>query len=143
MNKLVLILSMTAIVGSLLQPPPIAAQIPPPAKRTASIRITEGPALESGKDNWAIISWTSTNPGGMDDHFGVVHYGTRPDNLSETARNHIRLNRGHSSSVFRVILNGLKPGTTYYYTVSSMGADGKDDEVKSAVARFTTTAGGQ
>jgi hypothetical protein len=35
---------------------------------------------------------------------GVVHYGKSPKNLSETAKNSIRLNPYHSSTVFRVNL---------------------------------------
>lgn len=34
-------------------------------------------------------------------------------------------------------MNGLKPETTYYYTVDSMGADGNDG-VKGSVRHFTT-----
>jgi hypothetical protein len=48
--------------------------------------------LESAQDTWAIISWTSNNPGGSDEHFGVVHYGTDAKDLSQTAKSHIRLN---------------------------------------------------
>jgi phosphodiesterase/alkaline phosphatase D-like protein len=113
------------------------AQILPPAKRAASVRIIEGPALESVKDNEAIIRWTSNNPGGTDEHFGVVHYGTDPKHLSETAKSHIRLNQNHSYTVFRVSVDGLKPQTTYYYTVDSMQGNGKTDGVKSKLAHFT------
>ena len=38
--------------------------------------------------------------------------------------------------MFRVRMNGLKPETTYYYTVDSMGADGNDDGVKGSVQTF-------
>ena len=103
------------------------------------MEITEGPAPEAAKDTWAIIRWTSNNPGGTDEHFAVVHYGTDPDELNLTARGHIRLNQTHSYTVFRVMLNDLQPGTTYYYTVASTGANGADDGVKSTVAQFTTT----
>ena len=41
-------------------------------------------------------------------------------------------------TVFRVRVDGLKPRTTYYYTVDSKGADGQGDGVKSAVKHFTT-----
>jgi hypothetical protein len=102
---------------------PIAAQsrpysakdIPPPAKKAARVQITEGPALESFRYNEAIIRWTSTNPGGTDEHFGLVKYGTDPDHLNLTAKSHIRLNRNHPDTVFRVRVSGLKPGMTYYY----------------------------
>ena len=142
MNRLLLTL-MIAAVGSLLFLWPTAgqipsAQIPPPAKRATRVQITEGPALESATDNGAIIRWTSNNPGGSDEHFGVVQYGTDPKNLNETAKSHIRLNRGHSYTIFRVRLNALKPKTTYYYRVTSIESNGKSDGEESAVNRFTT-----
>jgi len=115
----------------------IYAQILAPAKPASRVRITKGPELESVKDNDAIITWTSNNPGGSDQHFGVVHYGTDPNHLSETAKSPIRLNQNHSYTVFRVRVNGLKPQTTYYYTVDSMQGNGKSDGVKSTVAHFT------
>jgi phosphodiesterase/alkaline phosphatase D-like protein len=61
-----------------------------------------------------------------------------PKKLSETAKSHIRLNRGHSSTVFRVRVNGLKPKTTYYYTVDSVNADGTSDGVTGPVKTFKT-----
>jgi len=60
----------------------------------------------------AIIRWTTNNPGGSDDHFGVVYYGTEPERLSQMAKSHIRLNRGHPETVFRVRVRGLQPQTT-------------------------------
>ena len=84
-----------------------------------------------------------TNPGGDDDHYAVAHYGTDPNDLSQTAKNHIRLNRGHAETIFRVRMQGLKPQTTYYYKVTSMGADGQSDGVESSVNHFTTPAPGQ
>ena len=71
-------------------------------------------------------------------HYGVVHYGTDPRNLSQTAQSPIRLNPRHPTTVFRVRMEGLKPGTTYYYTVDSMEANGKRAGLKSTVKRFTT-----
>jgi len=71
-------------------------------------------------------------------HFGVVHYGTDPNRLIETAKSPIRLNPGHPSTVFRVRLNNLKPQTTYYYMVDSMQASGKSVGVKSSLKNFTT-----
>ena len=63
--------------------------------------------------------------------------------MSQTAKNHIRLNRGHAETIFRVRLQGLKPDTTYYYKVTSTGADGQSDGVESSVNHFTTAAPGQ
>jgi phosphodiesterase/alkaline phosphatase D-like protein len=139
MNRLLLTLVVAATAGSLLFSRPTAAQVLPlPAERAKRVQITEGPALELAKDTWAIIRWTSNNPGGTDDHFGVVHYGMDPKKLSETAKSHIRLNRGHSSTVFRVRVPGLKPKTTYYYTVDSVNADGTSDGVTGPVKTFKT-----
>jgi Purple acid Phosphatase, N-terminal domain len=109
----------------------------PPAKSAAHVHIINGSALESVRDNIAIIQWTSNNPGGSDEHFGVVHYGTDPEHLSEMAKSHIRLNQGHPETVFRVRVDGLKPQTTYYYTVDSQQSNGKSDGVKSTVKHFT------
>jgi|SRR5579872_179907 len=138
MNRRFLRLAVAVAAASLLLSWPTAAQVAPPAKQAPSVQITEGPALESASDNSAIIRWTSDNPGGTAEHFGVVHYGTDPNNLSQTAKSHIRLNGGHSYTVFRVRLDALKPGTTYYYTVGAMGANGRIDKMKSTVKEFTT-----
>jgi purple acid phosphatase-like protein len=67
-----------------------------------------------------------------------VHYGTDPKNLSQTAKNPIRLNPNHSSTVFRVNLYDLPPKTTYYYTVESMDSSGKSDRIKGPIKAFTT-----
>jgi hypothetical protein len=117
---------------------PYAPKELPPARRGAHVRITRGPELESATSNSAIISWTTNNPGGADEHFGVVKYGSDQKDLSETAKSHIRLNQNHSYTVFRVRLDGLRPRTTYYYTVDSMGGDGRDDSVRSPVKNFST-----
>jgi phosphodiesterase/alkaline phosphatase D-like protein len=142
-NGLLLKLAITAAAGSLLCSSPIVAQILPPQKRAEHIEILKGPALEIAHDDLAIIRWTSTNPGGDDEHFAVAHYGTDPEDLSQTAKSHIRLNRGHAETIFRVRMQGLKPQTTYYYKVTSMGADGRSDGVESSVNHFTSAAPGQ
>src|SRR5260370_29197534 len=137
MNSLLLILTFT-IMGTSVWPLPTAAQIPPPAKRATHVKVTDGPELESAKDSLAIIRWTITNPGGSDEHFGVVYYGTDAKNLSETAKSHIRLNPTHSYTVFRVRVENLKPRTRYYYTVDSMEPNGRGDGVTSPINAFTT-----
>lgn len=138
MNMRLLTLAITVMGGSLLFSNPTTGQLIPPAKKAAHVQITEGPALELARDMWVIITWTSNNPGGSDEHFGVVHYGTDPKNLSQTAKSHIRLNQGHSYTVFRVRVTGLQPHTTYYYTVDSTEANGKSDGVSSPLNTFTT-----
>ena len=138
MNKLLLKLALAIMFGCLLYSTPAAAQVSPTTKRPASVRITRGPEIERADPYLTIIRWTSKKPGGSPEHYGVVHYGTNPKELSQTAKSPIRLNPGHTYTVFRVRMDSLKPRTTYYYTVDSMEANGKDDGVKSTVKHFTT-----
>ena len=145
MNRLHLKLAITALACSPLFSNSIAAQtsayspkVLPPAPKSARVQITQGPALELANDKSAIIRWTSNNPAGSDEYFGVVHYGTSPQDLNQTAKSPIRLNQNHSYTVFRVRVEGLTPQTTYYYTVDSMGANGTSDGVKSTVNHFAT-----
>src|ERR1700730_3132168 len=99
MNRLLVKLAITAAVGSLLSFSPSVAQILPPANKAAHVEITHGPVLELARDDLVIIRWTSTNPGGDDDHFAVIRYGTDPTDLSQAAKSHIRLNRGHEETM--------------------------------------------
>jgi phosphodiesterase/alkaline phosphatase D-like protein len=131
-------LAITTAVGSQLCAAPVAAQILPPAKRAEHVEITKGPELESAANHLTIIRWTTNNPGGSDVHYGIVHYGTDPQDLSQTAKNPIRLNQGHQYTTFRVRIEGLKPQTTYYYRVTSEESNGQSGAAKSAVNKFTT-----
>jgi len=136
MNRLTLAIG--ALTGSMFLSNPISAQFVPSAKRAAQVRITKGPELELAKENLTIITWTSDNPGGSPEHFGVVHYGTDPKNLNQTAKSHIRLNPTHSYTVFRVRLQDLPSKTTFYYKVDSAEPNGRSDGVTSPVNKFTT-----
>jgi phosphodiesterase/alkaline phosphatase D-like protein len=138
MNKLFLQFWITVIAGCLLVSLPAATQVSPSTKKASRVRITQGPEMERVDPDFAIIRWTSSNPGGSPEHFGVVHYGTKPSELSKTAKSPIRLNPGHPYAVFRVRMDELKPGTKYYYKVESMEANGKSDGVTSTVKQFTT-----
>src|SRR6202162_6285099 len=121
MNKLLLRVAITAAVGSLLASNPMSAQVSPTTHKAPRVRITEGPKIELAKEHLTIIRWTTNNPGGSPLHYGIVRYGTDPKNLSQTAKSPIRLNPDHPSTIFRVRMDDLKAGTTYYYTVDSMG----------------------
>jgi hypothetical protein len=129
---------MTVIVGSQFYSTPAAAQLSPTTKKAESVKITQGPEIERADSYLTIVRWTTNNPGGSPEHYGVVHYGTNPKDLSQTAKSPIRLNPGHPDTVFRVRIEGLKPGTTYYYKVDSMEANGKGDGVTSEVKTFKT-----
>ena len=132
MNRVLLILAISVLSGSLL------AQESPTTPKAARVRIIQGPTIELAREQLTIIRWTTNNPGGSPVHYGIVHYGADPRGLSETAKSPIRLNPGHASTVFRVRIDGLRPRTTYYYTVDSIEANGKGDGVRSAVKHFTT-----
>src|ERR1700756_4384318 len=143
MKRLLAKLAIASVAGSLLLASPTAAQLLPPTAKAAHVEIIKGPELEFAREDLAIIRWTSTNPGGDDEHFAVIHYGTDPKDLSQTAKSHIRLNRSHAETMFRVRVDDLQPQTTYYYWVTSEGADGVTDPVQSAVSQFTTPAAGE
>jgi hypothetical protein len=136
MNKLILKVAIMAAAGSLLSSNPIIAQVSPTTPKSPRVRISDGPTVELAREFLTIIRWTTNNPGGSPEHYGVVHYGTDPKNLSQTATSPIRLNPGHASTIFRVRLQGLKPGATYFFTVSSMEANGREDGAESSVHRF-------
>ena len=112
-------------------------------KRAERVEITKGPELELATDHLTIIRWTTNNPGDSDVHYGIVRYGTDPEDLNQTAKNPIRLNQGHPQTTFRVRIDGLKTQTTYYYKVTSEESNGKSDGVKSPVSKFTTPAPGE
>ena len=132
MNKVLLTLSILVLSGSLL------AQESPITPRAARVQISEGPEVPLVGGYLTVIRWTVNNPGGLPVHYGVVHYGTDPKNLNQTAKNPIRLNPYHSSMMFRVNLYDLSPKTTYYYTVESMDSNGRSDGVTSPIKTFTT-----
>jgi hypothetical protein len=143
MIKALLKLAVTATIVNLLFSNPTAAQILPPAKRAARVAITKGPIVELASDYLTIIRWITTNPGGSDVHFGIVHYGTDSKDLSQTAKSENRINRGHRETIFRVRLVGLTPRATYYYKVRSTESNGKSDGVESPVRQFTMPGPGE
>ena len=132
MNKVLLTLSIMVLSGNL------PAQESPITPRAAQVQISEGPEVPLVGGYLTVIRWTVNNPGGLPVHYGVVHYGTDPKNLNQTAKNPIRLNPNHSSTVFRVNLYDLPAKTTYSYTVESMDSTGRNDGVTSPIQSFTT-----
>ena len=143
MKELLLRLAIASVVASLFVSNPGTAQVLPPARKAERVKIVKAPELELSVDQLTIIRWTTNNPGGEDVHWGVVHYGTDPKDLSQVARSPLRLNQGHATTKFRVRMDNLKPRTTYYYWVSSEGGDGSSDGVKSGIQKFTTSSPGE
>ena len=115
-----------------------------PAHASESSASTQvDPTIESASDTLAFIRWATPNPGGTILHYAVVQYGTDPHHLNLTAKSPTRINPAHSDMIFRVRVNDLKPGTTYYYRVYSQQATGAADPATSAVRKFTTPAGSE
>jgi hypothetical protein len=132
MKKALLALSIIILSGSL------QAQESPITPKAERVQISDGPEAPLVGGYLTVIRWTVNNPGGLPVHYGVVHYGKDPRDLSQSAKNPIRLNPYHSSTVFRVNLYDLPPKTTYYYTVESMDSRGKSDGVTGPIKTFTT-----
>src|SRR6202035_476531 len=132
MTKILLTMVIMTLSGSLL------SQESPITPRPERVQISEGPGVPLVGGYLTVIRWTVNNPGGLPVHYGLVHYGTDPKNMNQTAKNPIRLNPYHSSTVFRVNLYDLPPKTTYYYTVESMDSSARSDGITSSIKTFTT-----
>ena len=141
MKPVLLTVAITVDVNSLIASHPTAAQQRTAGKRFERREIIAGPALESATQNTAIIRWTVDSGGGTRIHYGIVRYGTDPGNLDHTARSPIRWIRTLPNMLYRVRIDGLTPGTTYYYAVDAAHADGVPFGLKSPVNRFTTRPG--
>jgi phosphodiesterase/alkaline phosphatase D-like protein len=117
----------------------VAIAIPALASQQAAPeQITQGPNVEGVGDTWAVIAWT-TNTGGST----IVHYGTDPNNLSQTGQAPYSDNEKTASQNHRVHLKNLQPGTTYYYIAESGQGEGTGTQAKSSVGQFTTKGAGQ
>ena len=126
-------LILTAMGSSLVQPSSAYA-----LQHSGAAQDTANPTIESVSDTLAFLSWTTPNPGGTILHYAIVRYGKDPNHLEFTAKSPTRINPSHSEMIFRVRMDSLQPGTTYYYKVSSEQANGTSDPATSGVNQFTT-----
>jgi hypothetical protein len=136
-----LVLAAVVFAGAATPNRLIADDQSPVSTSPERVQITGGPELEKATDSWdswAIIRWTTNNVRGTSLRYGVVHYGTDPHQLSQMAKSPNRWNGGLPSMTYRVQINHLKPGTTYYYSVESVNATGTAEGSESAVNQFTT-----
>jgi phosphodiesterase/alkaline phosphatase D-like protein len=138
MRRLILAFALVVAIACLTLLHFPAARVIAAAPTPDVAQITAGPELESATESMAIIRWTTTNPGGTDLHYGIVHYGTDAMILSQVAKSPNRRNPSHPDMIFRVRVTGLNPQTTYYYTVESVGATGVNDGVSSHIKTFRT-----
>jgi hypothetical protein len=137
MNRAILIMASWILSGTML------AQESPTTPMARQLRIIQGPKIELVRESLTIVTWTTNNPGGSPVHYGVVHYGTDPSRLTETAKSPIRLDLDHASTVFRVRLDNLKARTTYYFRVESAQASGVGDRITSPLRHFSTSSAGE
>jgi hypothetical protein len=107
-------------------------------QHASRVRIIEGPSLETSTDTSAIVRWTTNSVDGTSVRYGVVHFGVDPRDLKQLAKSQNRWNRGLSSMTYRVWMDNLEPGLTYYYLVESTNANGTTEGADSAVHQFTT-----
>jgi hypothetical protein len=103
------------------------------ADRPAAVRITQGPTVEGAGNDWAVIAWT-TNTGGS----SVVRYGTDPRNLSQTAQAPYADNDQTATQNHRVRIQGLRPGSRYYFIAVSGQGEGTGTQATSSVGEFET-----
>jgi len=137
-RPVLLTVAITVVVNSLIASHPAAAQQRAAANGSERRQIVSGPVLESATDNTAIIRWTANTGGGTAIHYGIVRYGSNARNLDRTATSPNRWNRSLPNMTYRVRINGLTAGTTYYFTVDAAQADGIGMGLKSRVNQFTT-----
>jgi len=133
LRLLTIALILTALGSSLVRPTSAYAR-----QHAGAAQDTANPTIESVSDTLAFISWTTANPGGTVLHYAVVRFGKDPNHLEFTTKSPTRINPSHSEMVFRVRIQDLDPGTTYYYKVSSEQATGIPDPATSRVNQFTT-----
>jgi len=132
--RLLAIALTVTVIGSLLVRPRSAHA----RQNSDATHDSASPTIESVSDTLAFVSWTTPNPGGTILHYAIVRYGKDPNHLEFTAKSPTRINPSHSEMIFRVRMDSLQPGTTYYYKVSSEQANGIPDRLASGVNTFTT-----
>lgn len=84
----------------------------------------------------AVITW---NTNSLSD--STVGYSSTPDDYSTTVNVPSMVDNAGSIGAHTVILDGLSPGTTYYYNASSMDINNLSTTASSSAYTFTTLAG--
>ena len=97
-----------------------------------AVKITNGPVIETATGNSVTVAW-STNQASD----SRVWYGTEKGNLNRIAEG------SGAGTTHRVQINGLQPGTTYYFQVESLEGKGGPDTESQGVMSFHTAAAGQ
>ena len=133
------IVLITAAAGSLTVSDRLAAGDQARIGENASrVRIIQAPTLESSTDTSVIVRWTTNSVEGTTVRYGVVHFGVDPRQLTQVAKSQNRWNRGLPSMIYRVAVDNLEPGVTYYYSLEFTDANGTSEGADTAVHQFTT-----
>jgi putative alpha-1,2-mannosidase len=128
-----------AAAGGLTMSDRLAAGHPTSAAaNSTAMRFVERPTLESATSTSATVRWETNNVPGTTVRYGVVHFGVDPRNVNQTAKSQNRWNRNLPSMIYRVYVDNLEPGLTYYYTVESTDATGVSEATSSELLQFTT-----
>ena len=104
-----------------------------------SAQIVQQPTLESATATSAIVRWVTQSVDGTSVRYGVVHYGIDPRHLDQTAKSQNRWNQRLSTMIYRVQMDGLQPGLTYYYAVEFTDAKGVTQGADTTVHQFATS----
>lgn len=96
----------------------------------ASVKITDGPVVESVRGDRATIAWSTNRQGSS-----RVTYGTDPNNLTQLAE----APWGQDGLTHRVELKNLRSNTRYYFIVETGQARGTGGEVESQQAQSFRT----
>ena len=102
-----------------------------------TLSLTHNANIEYVGDDSAEIAWT-TNTGGS----SVVHYGTDPNNLNQTAQESYQASQNGEHATHRVLIKGLQPNTTYYFRVESAQGQGTGTAAQGETRSFQTKAAG-
>lgn len=110
----------------------------PLAVQAQKLSMTHNTNIEYVGDDSAQVAWT-TNTGGS----SVVHYGTDPNNLNQTAEESYQSGQNSQHVTHRVTIKGLQPNTTYYFRVESAQGQGTGTATEDQVRSFHTKNKGQ
>jgi phosphodiesterase/alkaline phosphatase D-like protein len=97
------------------------------AQENPSVKITNGPVVESATATSATIAW-STNVNAST----ILKYGTDATNLTQRAE------VPWGGLTHRITLQNLQPNTTYYFQVQSTEGQGTGTNAVSSMAEFKT-----
>lgn len=93
--------------------------------QNAGVRIMGRPQIRLNGNGSAVVTWNTNVPASA-----VVHYGTDPNNLNQTAE------APWGGTTHTVTVNNLNPGADYYFQVESGQAQGSGTGIMSPVVRF-------